>query len=268
MLSISFYMDWAFEEEVLQHLAAHVRAVSKTQEPEDIIITALNSSNYIQIRNTEIFKDQAFNSLKAELMSTSFSAYNYGGGDCGSYTLFLARLLMKMHYNVKIVQLKVNGTWGGHITLAVRNGDKLLLVDPLFNCPFRDSAGHLSDIHEVASNWAFYAKSLPANYNLDYNYQSGWRFTNWDKLGFLSRDAYKIGCFFFSKKKMDGVSLRTYFLGLSKDYFLMSLAAFITLILILFLSFQRKTKAIIRQRREEIKKKKRESYIPSDPSVI
>jgi len=243
MMAISFYMDYSFEEEILGNLADHVRSKSPSQNPEDLIVTALNVSNYLEDRATEVFHDKNFESLKVKLMSTSFSAYNYGGGACGSYTLFLARVLKKMGFKEKIVQLRVNGVWGGHITLAVESGDKLLLVDPLFNCAFKDSLGHLSDIHIVSQNWnSLYKNEVPANYNKAYDYQSGWRYTNWDKFGFLSRSAFKTGVFIFGKKRMDKVSLHYYYLGLSRIYFFTALGGFFIFFFILLRDFVRDRK--------------------------
>jgi hypothetical protein len=242
MMAISFYMDYSFEEEILGNLADHVRSVSPNQDPETLIITALNVSNYLEARTTEIFQNKDFESLKVKLMSTSFSAYNYGGGACGSYTLFLARLLKNMGFKEKIVQLKVNGVWGGHITLGIESGRKLLLVDPLFKCSFKDSSGHLSDIHLVANNWDKYKQQVPSNYDMAYNYQSGWRFTNWDKFGFLSRSIYKAGVFIFGKTKMDNLSVHYYYLGLSKIYFLFALLGFLILSFIIFRGFLRERK--------------------------
>lgn len=255
MMSISFYMDWKLEEEILNYLADHVRSISPSKDPESIIETALTASNYLEERHSEIFHDKPFQSFKVKLMSTSFAAFNYGGGDCGSYTLFLARLLKNMGYKVKIVQLKVNGVWGGHITLGIENGNKLLLVDPLFNCSFRDSSNHLSDIHTVASNWGYYSKNLPKEYKSEYDYQSGWRYTNWDKFGFISRGIYNTGVFIFGKSRMDNLSVHYYYLGLSKIYFISSFLGFLLFILnpIRHLLKHRKLLAKKLQRKTEIK---------------
>jgi hypothetical protein len=246
MMALSFYMDYSFEEEILGNLADHVRSVSPNQDPETLIVTALNVSNYLEARTTEVFQNKDFESLKVKLMSTSFSAYNYGGGACGSYTLFLARLLKNMGFKEKIIQLNVNGVWGGHITLGVESGNKLLLVDPLFNCSFKDSSGRLSDIHAVAKNWNVYKQQVPPNYNKDYNYQSGWRFTNWDKFGFLSRSMYKVGAFIFGKTKMDNLSVHYYYLGLSRIYFIFGLSGFFIFSFIAARSFVRERRLALK----------------------
>ena len=221
-------MDWRFEEDILDSLALRVKSASIKNDPESLIISAMNIATYIEERKTEVFGNTQFNSLKVKLMSTSFSPFNYGGGDCGGYTLFLARLLKKIGFKEKIVQLKVNEKWGGHITLAVENGNKLLLIDPLYNYAFKDSLGHFSDIHDVANNWyAYYSKQLPLKYDKTYDYQSGWRFTNWDKFGFLSRSIYHTGIFIYGKEKMDNFSFRYWISDFSKYYSILSFFGFL-----------------------------------------
>lgn len=221
-------MDWSFEEEVLTNLALHVKTKSIPGNTESIVRAALNDASYLDERNTELLGDKTFHTWKVGLMSTSFAPYYYGGGACGGYSLFLGRLLKKLGYNFKTIQLKVNGRFGGHITLGVVDGNRLLLVDPLYDLYYKDSLGHMVDINEVAKNWnSIYVKQVPANYNHNYNYQTGWRYTNWDKLGFISRGVYKTGVYFFGKNRMDNYSFADHFTGLSRNYFLLSFIGFL-----------------------------------------
>lgn len=221
-------MDWSFEEEVLNNLALHVKSKSIPNNKESVIRAALDDASYLDERNTELLGDKTFHTWKVGLMSTSFAPYYYGGGACGGYSLFLARLLKKLDYKIKTVQLKVNGRYGGHITLGVVDGKKLLLLDPLYNLYYKDSLGNLVDIHDVAKNWNnYYVHQVPTNYNHSYNYQTGWRYTNWDKLGFVSRAGYKLGVLIFGKEKVDNYSFANQFTGLSRNYFLLSFLGFI-----------------------------------------
>jgi hypothetical protein len=114
-------------------------------------------------------------------------------------------------YSPRVVQQRVNDRWGGHITLSLqlKNSGQWILVDPLFKHTFRDSHNRLSSLHNVRLNWAnYYAKHTPSNYNPSYNYQQGWRHTNWDKYGVVSRSAYKILTFVMGKDRTDALSLR------------------------------------------------------------
>ena len=127
-------------------------------------------------------------------------AFFSGSGACGMYSLFTCRLLTEMGYNCRVVQQQVNGVWGGHITLEVdlnRFNDALpakwMLIDPLFNHEFLDSQGRELSALQVKAQWPILVAKLPAEYDAKYNYQQGFRYTNWDKLGFVSRTAYALG---------------------------------------------------------------------------
>lgn len=243
MLSISFYIDWRFEEELLDNIIYRIKAESVKNDPESLIISAMNIATYMEERNPQIFRGTQFTSLKVKLMSPSFAAFYYGGGACGAHTLFLARLLKKCGLKVKIVQLRVKGEWGGHITLVVENNNKLCLLDPTYNYAFKDSSGGLADIHEVANNWTAYSQRVPANYPPEYNYQSGWRYTNWDKLGILSRTIKSMGIFFYGKQKMENLSVRFYLLGRIKYYSLAALLGCLFFSLVVIIPWYKKRKA-------------------------
>lgn len=246
MFSLSIYMDWSFEEEVLNNLALHVKSKSIPNNTESIVTAALKDASYLDERNTELLGDKTFHTWKIGLMSTSFAPYYYGGGACGGYSLFLGRLLNKLGYEIKTVQLKVNGKYGGHITLGVVDGHRLLLVDPLYNLYYKDSMGHMVDIHEVSKNWYnYYIKQVPTSYNPSYNYQSGWRYTNWDKFGDLSRTMYKIGVLFFGKERMDNYSFADHFTGLSRNYFLFSFIGFLAFTTYLFVELIKRQKFLL-----------------------
>lgn len=136
-------------------------------------------------------------------------AFFSGSGACGMYSLFTCRLLTEMGYECRVVQQQVQGTWGGHITLEVNlnrfnstQPDRWMLVDPLFNHVFVDSQDRELSALQVKAQWRkslakvtgdYDILQLPAEYDTKYNYQQGFRYTNWDKLGFVSRAAYNFG---------------------------------------------------------------------------
>ena len=127
-------------------------------------------------------------------------AFFSGSGACGMYSLFTCRLLTDMGYECRVVQQQVNGVWGGHITLEVdlnRFNDampaKWMLIDPLFNHVFVDSQGLELSALQVKKQWPMMVAKLPSEYDAKYNYQQGFRYTNWDKLGVVSRAAYGFG---------------------------------------------------------------------------
>ena len=153
-------------------------------------------------------------------------AFFSGSGACGMYSLFTCRLLTEMGYECRVVQQQVQGTWGGHITLEVNlnrfNGtqpDRWMLIDPLFNHVFVDSQDRELSALQVKAQWRkslakvtgdYDILQLPAEYDTKYNYQQGFRYTNWDKLGFVSRTGYAFGKFI--GLPMDTFSFRAIFI--------------------------------------------------------
>ena len=240
MLSFSFFLDWSIEEEVLTMLAKKVENSTEKNDFEGKVAKTLNLSYSLIKPTTTILGSENFTSLKIQLISSSFQSFYYGTGACGTSTLFVARLFKKMGIKTKIVEQNVGGVYGAHITLGIEKDNRLILIDPLFNCLFKDSTGKLSDIHQVAGNWNYYAKNLPPDYDTSYNYQGGWRYTNWDKLGFITRAIYKTGCFFAGKEKMDQISLRYYILGFSFYYGMFSI---IGALFFIYLAFRKNIKA-------------------------
>jgi hypothetical protein len=125
-----------------------------------------------------------------------------GSGDYGRHSHFACRVLTEMGYSCRIVQQRVNGTWGGYISLEVNLNRfnralpaRWMLVDPLFNYVFMDSQKREMSAASVVSNWPQIVAKLPSDYPLKYNYQQGFRYTNWDKFGLLTRTIYRVGKF-------------------------------------------------------------------------
>ena len=183
--------------------------------------------HYLQVRRSEILGGGNYHSFKATNFKSSLQSFYIGTGACGYYSLFAARVFQKLGYSPRVVQQRVNDRWGGHITLSLhlKSSGQWILVDPLFKHTFRDSQNRLSSLHNVRLNWAnYYAKHTPSNYNPSYNYQQGWRHTNWDKYGVVSRSVYKILTFVMGKDRTDALSLRMWIID---AYGVQSILAFL-----------------------------------------
>ena len=94
-----------------------------------------------------------------------------------------------------------------------------MLVDPLFNHVFVDSQDRELSALQVKAQWRkslakvtgdYDILQLPAEYDAKYNYQQGFRYTSWDKLGFVSRAAYNFGKLI--GLQMDTLSFRAIFI--------------------------------------------------------
>ncbi len=210
-VGVSGLLESQFENEILSNIAQKVKDKTQGLSEEDQIDSTIALCHYLQVRRSEILGGGTYHSFKATNFKSSLQSFYIGTGACGYYSLFAARVFQQLGYQPKIVQQRVNDRWGAHITVALplKSGKKMILVDPLFKHTFRDAQNHLSTLHDVRARWAtYYSKHTPANYNPNYNYQQGWRHTNWDKLGVVSRSAYKILTFVIGKDRTDALSLR------------------------------------------------------------
>ena len=182
-------------------------------EDDRFISEAVHSTYYLLQRRTEIFRATSEDMpLKEKFFHSPIRASIDGNGDCGGYSTFLMALLERKGYHVKLCQMRVNGAYGGHITVCVQLPGRLVVVDPLYDETFSDANGRLSDIRTVSAHWPYYRSRIAdAGYRDEYDYNQGYRFTNWDKFGPLTRGIYASFSFFGGKEWADTLSLRPYF---------------------------------------------------------
>lgn len=226
-IGVNGLLESQFENEILSNVALSIEEKTKGKSEEDKIETTVNLCYYLQVRRSEILGGRTYTSFKATNFRSSLQSFYIGTGACGYYSLFAARVFQKLGYAPRVVQQRVENRWGAHITLALplKSNGKWILVDPLFKHTFRDSQNRLSSLHNVRLNWAnYYAKHTPSNYDPSYNYQQGWRHTNWDKYGVASRSAYKILTFVMGKDRTDALSLRMWIID---AYRVQSILAFL-----------------------------------------
>jgi hypothetical protein len=211
-ISINSWMQSQFENEILDSIIEKINPDNKLSE-EALIDSSIRMAHFIQERRTMTTGKHNFYSLKTQLFSSTLESFYIGTGACGYYSLFAARLFERMGFNPKIVQQRTHGVWGAHITLAIplKNG-RLGLTDPLYKHVFKDSSGKIADINSVINNWTYYEKHLPPPYDKKYKYQEGYRHTNWDKLGFITKSIYSVGGFVLGKQTMDLLCVRMWFI--------------------------------------------------------
>ncbi len=226
-VGVNGLLESQFENEILINIAQKVKDRTQGLREEDQIDSTIALCHYLQVRRSEILGGGTYHSFKANNFRSSLQSFYIGTGACGYYSLFAARVFQKLGYSQRVVQQRVNDRWGGHITLSLqlKSSGQWILVDPLFKHTFRDTNNRLSSLHNVRLNWAnYYAKHTPSNYDPSYNYQQGWRHTNWDKFGVVSRAAYKILTFVLGKDRTDALSLRMWIID---AYRVQSILAFL-----------------------------------------
>lgn len=246
MFTILSYSDWKYEEELVHNLSLEVKERCKKDDLNCIVDTAMLYTHMIQDPMMRFFSDKEFTSPKLALTRSSFSNFYFGKGACGAYASFFTRLMLHMGYKTKFVILNVGEREGGHIATVIEYNDMLALVDPLSGHIFRDSAGLLVDIDTVAKYWnSYYKLHLPPNYETQYDYQEGWKYTNWGKLGPISKAFYKTSVYFIGKKRTDTLSVHYYIVRLNKSIVVITTALFILSIMVALRLFRPEVNALL-----------------------
>lgn len=228
--SLFVFMEYDYEKSVLQSIVDKAKENTPHNNLTVLVDTLLSYTQQIQYPNTNIMFKGDYNFFKKIITPPSFSNFYFGEGVCGSYAAFFTRLMKYSGYKSYIVQMHMKNVNGAHMAVCILDSDKKYLVDPYFCHSFKDSNNHLSDINDVSNKWEeYYKKNVPDNYPQIYDYQNGWRFTNWDKLGAFSHGIYsalsKLGF-----KELDNFSYRYYIMGYNK-YIALLLCIFSLLIL-------------------------------------
>lgn len=164
------------------------------------------------------FRDKFKMSLEQKIFRSVNVDLMYGGGACGGYSKVLARHLQLAGFKVRIAQLKVPVVgYGGHNVVEYYSKilKKWVLIDPLFNMFIKSSNGSPANVKEIMGNWRYFSKQMHEDYSTKYKFL-GVRYTNWEKMGFIGKSAYKIISFIFGKEYADSIALRPYFLSMYK----------------------------------------------------
>ncbi len=153
---------------------------------------------------------------------------------CGSYSVVLCRILQNLHYNTRLLQMKVRDNQACHTVLEVQSSTGWVVLDPLYNLYFKRPDGRLASFDDVSHSWdSFYHAQAPANYNTRYDY-AGARYTNWNSFPVVMPLLKRILGIFMEKERLAHFSLRVYFV---KKYMILK---YISLMLLIF-AFSRLT---------------------------
>lgn len=219
---VYFYTEASYEDRVFKQLSKdlnqQVLIKGNTTNTEKILSTLNFAHNFIEPRQ-KLFSETEIGGLKSGIIQPLTVDLMTGHGSCGSYTLVTARLLKEMNIPFRIVQMKVDGKFGGHILLEAEYAkEKWAVLDPSYNLYFINKQGELADFDEVHDNWERYSMTLPAGYDMRYKYDDK-RYTNWDKIPVIMPAAKKVFEWIWGKEKVEHFSLRAHTLNKFKIYF-------------------------------------------------
>ncbi|MDX2045312.1 MAG: transglutaminase domain-containing protein [Chitinophagaceae bacterium] len=235
------YQEDQYERDLFGFLSSEVLyqvGADKNAPDDSIIIKSMHFTYELQSTRNQYFSHSRLNSFKASNLQPLTFHLMTAQGSCGSYSLVLARILQELNYEVRFPQMKVNGNYGGHISIEVKADDGWIVLDPFYNHYFIKPGGGLASFADVQANWDHYKKQVPQGYNMDYNYQ-GVRYTNWNKIPVLMPALKKVLDITIGKEKADKLSLRNIVLRKFYFIFIVLLSLYIPLtIYSLFLFFK------------------------------
>ena len=224
-------MEDNYENQVFKSIAGYVGDEvheSKNKE-EDLLIHSLHLAKYLGDTRSFIFQKQKLNSWETSLIHPVTVDLMTTDGACGSYAFILSYILNELKIPNRIAQMKVGHSDGGHILVEAKTSKGWVVLDGSYDLCFRKNDGELASFSDIKSNWAYYKKQVPANYNLMYCYEDV-RYTNWNKIPVVMPLMKKVLGVFLGRDKVEKISIRNYFLR--KFRVLFNLTAFIYLILI------------------------------------
>jgi len=209
--TIYFFIESQYEAELFTSIAHKILSDSSSRSnPDSFFKHSMDIANYLVGRRGIVF-DNKIGGIKAEFFHSSTVDLMTGEGACGSATVVLARILKANNYQVRIAQMKVGDTWGGHIVTEVKKNSGWVVLDPLFDFYFKKPDGQYANFKEVSANWDYYKSQVPHNYPPKYNYEDV-RYTNWNKYGFIGENIYKSLKMILGNEKANSICIRSYLL--------------------------------------------------------
>ena len=209
------------ESALFQNIVRVSRAETAGKHDTVLIKHLMVSINKMMHDRNDIFKNTEQLSFKARFMQSVDADLMYGAGACGGFSKVFARALKAAGYTTRIGQMKVNGSYGGHILLEtyLPSLQKWVVMDPMFLLVFTNPKGEWASFNEVHENWGYYKKQIYYNYNYNYNYNyAGIRYTNWSKVPVIGNLIYKFLVFVKGEEAANIISLRPYLLDHYRFY--------------------------------------------------
>jgi hypothetical protein len=209
-LFCSFQAD--YENRLFASIAKNI-SVSKVNISQDSLLKKAVTTTYsLLIDRSKVFYsgetggflDNVIHPLSTDMMTAE--------GACGSYTAVLCRILNSLGYTTRFGQMNVDSRYGGHIIAEAKTLNGWVVLDPKYNLCFTKPDGHLAGFKDVAANWEWYKKQVPATYNLHYNY-NGVRYTNWNKIPVIMPAIKETLSLFMGENDIQQISLRNYFVN-------------------------------------------------------
>lgn len=222
----SFYEDGLFAS-IKSTIDSHL---DSDDNADSVAVKAMNTCYHLMSNKGSTFTSGNLGPEADVIHSTSFDLMTTRGA-CGSYSQVLARILKTYHIPVRIAQMKAGGYFGAHNIVEAEVGSNWVVLDPTFNLCFHRPDSKLASFHDVHSDWSYYAKQVPSDYNPIYRYEDV-RYTNWSKIPIVSPAAKKLVSLFIGRERANTFSMRTLFMNTYQVYVYALIILYIPLFLI------------------------------------
>jgi hypothetical protein len=213
-----FKIQAAYEDGLFSSIKSSINEhIDSNDNADSIVVKSMNVCYYLMHPRAQTFGPEAASSDKAMgpqagiFRSTAVDLMTASGA-CGSYSQVLARIIATYHYPIRIAQMKAKGYYGAHNIVEAFTGSRWVTLDPTFNLTFIRPDGRLASFEDVHSDWKYYSKQVPADYDQDYRYEDV-RYTNWTKIPVIMPAMKKALSLCFGTSRVEGFSLRAHFMN-------------------------------------------------------
>jgi hypothetical protein len=205
-------MEASYEKELFHAIHTDIGGkITATDSQDSVVAKAMHVCHNLMNTRGDVFKGSDFQGFKSGMIDpTSFDLMTASGA-CGSYSMVLARVLQGYKFEVRIAQMKSNGSFAAHNIVEAKTNHGWVVLDPLFDIYFVNPSKKLASFSEVKDNWSYYKFQVPQGYDMNYRYEDV-RYSNWSKIPIFLPSVKKILDLTVGKDKADTISLRTYFL--------------------------------------------------------
>lgn len=178
---MSYYENKLIDEIILSHTTPQMK-------PEERILKILmEARDLLNQRHDFLNEFQDFRLFESPTFRPTNDILISPKGSCGVYSVFLARILQRGGFDVRVAQLLCSENsivQTCHVVIEVKTNDRWIVLDPLFGLYFRKPDGNLDDIRGVAENWPYYTRLLPPKYPQNVSYELV-RYSNWREYMFV-----------------------------------------------------------------------------------
>ena len=240
---VYFFIEDNYESQIFKALATQVRQSTKSANTDSLLAHSVMLTYKLEEYRQSVFGDKELRAFKSDLIRPVTFDLITGNGACGSFSYVLSRLLNELDIDTRLAQMKVNGTFGGHIIVEAKSEDKWIALDASFNLIFTKPEGGFASFADVKNNWDFYKTQVPANYDLSYNYADV-RYTNWEKIPVVMPMLKSVLNLTMGEKAANEFSLRNIFLRKFNFLFKATLFVYLLFAFWLFRLFRKQSEEI------------------------